>query len=259
VLVLAAPARSALSLALRYRRPASVDLAAAWIEGNIKSHALVATGLPRFVLARDRFEVRSWAPLRDCPPRVLRHYDLLVAARAELLELPVRLLGDFDDGSGSLVVAAPERPPLEPIVPAKAAASHDADHAAGPWSRRSAWRSPEGSAWISAEWAAPEAIERVELVSDQAGGLKPQSLEIEGRMGPEAAWRKLAVWPLRPGRLSRQSLDGPPGQIYVMVPAVSLTGLRISSQGGGEWGLARIDVLAAVDAAPLSSADRAGR
>jgi hypothetical protein len=244
VAVLAVPTRSSVSLALRYLQPTSVDRAAGFIEASFPGHTLVATGLPRFALLRDRFEVRSWAPLHNCPPVVLRHYDLVVATREELAGLGFRLLREFDDGSDALGVAAPARPSLERVVPTAAAASHDPGHSLGPWLGASSWRSPEGGAWISGEWAVARRIERVEVVSDEAGGLRPQWLELEGRSDADSAWTKLDVWPLRPGRLSRQSADSPAGQIYVMAPTVPLVGLRLSSQGGSAWGLARIDVLA---------------
>jgi len=244
VAVLAVPCRSSVSLALRYLKPTSIDLAAGFIEAGFPGHALVATGLPRFVLSQERFEVRSWAPLHACPPAVLRQYDLVVAPREELSAFGFRLLREFDDGSGALGVAAPERPSLERVEPSAAAASHDPDHSLGPWLGASSWRSPGGSAWISGEWPAARRIERVEVVSDDAGGMRPHALELEGRSDADPAWTKLEVWPLRPGRLARQSADSPPGQIYVLAPPVPLVGLRLSSQGGGAWGLARIVVLA---------------
>ena len=245
VAILASPTRSAVSLALRYLQPTSIDLAARFIETSTPGHMLVATGLPRFVLLRERFEVRSWAPIRDCPPAVLRHYDLVVAPREELTPLGFRLLREFDDGSGVLAVAAPARPSLERVVPSATAASHDTDRSSGPWQGTSSWRTtgPEADAWISAEWPEPRRVERVELVSDEAGGLKPQSLELEGMSESGSSWMKLEVWPLRPGRLARQS--APPGQIYVLAPPASLVGLRVSSHGVTAWGLSRIDVLAA--------------
>lgn len=245
VAVFAPPARNSLSLAAGYLRPSSVDLAASWMEANIPRHALVATGLPRFVLDRDRFEVRSWVPL--CPPSVLRHYDLVVIPYDQLPDLGLRRFSTyrlFDDGSGPVAVVTSELPSLKRVVPTTTAASHQADHSAGPWLGTSSWRSPGGGAWISGEWQSPLMIERVEVISDEVAGLRPQWLELEGQVDPGGPWKKLDVWPLRPGKLSRQAADSPLGQIYVLAPPLKLAGLRVSGRDPVAWGVGKVTVLA---------------
>jgi hypothetical protein len=87
----------------------------------------------------------------------------------------------------------------------------------------------------------------VDVVSDAAGGLTPQGVVLEGRSGPDARWRRLPAWMLRPRTLDRQNPRVPHGQVFVLEPPAEVVGLRVVGRGSGAWGVARILVLAEPD------------
>jgi hypothetical protein len=246
-----APARSAIAVSARFRRPDALEQAATWIEKNVPGQPLVAAAYPRLVLD-DRFEVRHWAapaeiPLADLPPGVARHYDVVVGPSAELEalagpELRWRMLRAFDDGAAA--VAFPDRPSWAPVAPSRVDASEAAPDAARAWAGSSSWRSASPMGWTSGEWDRPRRIVRVEVVSDAAGGSTPQGVVLEGRSRLDGGWRRLPAWSLRPRTLGSQNPRMPHGQTFVLDPPVELLGLRVVGRGSASWGLGRVTVLA---------------
>jgi hypothetical protein len=248
-----APARGAIAVSARFRRPDALEQAATWIEKNVPGQPLVAAAYPRLILD-DRFEVRHWAapaeiPLADLPPGVARHYDVVVGPSAELEalagpELRWRMRRAFDDGEAAVAAAFPDRPEGTPVVPSKVDASEAAPDAARAWAGSSPWRSASATGWTSGEWDRPRRIVRVEVVSDAAGGLTPQGVVLEGRSRLDGGWRRIRAWSLRPRTLGSQSPRMPHGQTFVLDPPEELLGLRVVGRGNAAWGLGRITVLA---------------
>jgi hypothetical protein len=248
LLAVAPLARPAFALAAGFRAGDSLDEAASWLEKNLPGRPLVASGYPRLALA-PRFEVRSWSapaevPLAHLPAEVLRHYDAVVGLAADVdavaaAGLRVRSLRRFGTAPDLTAIALPEPATGLPVAATAYEASDAPEIAGAAWAGTSPWRTGRGDGWIAGRWTAPRAIAWVEIESDAAGGFTPQGVTIEG-LGPDARWRRLAAWAVRPRTLSQQNAEVPHGQVFVLVPPAEVVGIRIAGRGQTAWGLSRI-------------------
>jgi len=232
----AGQAAQSVPLALKYARPAAIDLAADWVEAHVPGPALVLSALPRFAIDPARFELRRTARLADVAPAVAGQYDLLVtditrdAASLEGCHTLARFPSEDGVAERTLSVLAPRsRAQLVALVP-------------GTLTR--------GETSIELGFGPARAF-RLELEAEDW----PREAWIETRATPEADWQRSRADPLRPTERDRRRLGSPGGQVYVL-SGDRIAGIRVGASRGGRWTAAALRVLALPDDAALPEAKR---
>ena len=259
--VLAPPATASARLVRRYLRAPAVDRAAEWIEGQVAAPALVAASLDRFALDPSRFEVRTLRSVREVPPEVAVHFDLVVATRRETEgRVDLTALASFeseepDPGLALLALRPVKTRGSEPVAPGRLRASHDPAGVVSAWDAdpRSVWAAPAGAGWTEAVWPAPVDVDSIEIEAGPEPGSWPQDLALLGTVDG-TSFEPLAVFGLRPNRPAKQRTGAPYGQVYVLTPSRTLRGLRVERAAGGPWSLATVRVRGTSRSSPWRAA-----
>jgi len=244
------PSVSSVRHVRRFLTTTSLERAADWIEAEIRGPALVLTSLDRLKLAPSRFEVRLAGSLLELPAGVLPWYDVIVASsRRELpalegLEPLARFDSEEEGPERSILILRPRFVMDQTPAPRPAKISSSSDAPLAPifdGDGLTTWTAPAGPTWIEMSWLEPTRVAGVAIEAGP-GPSWPQSLQLLGTSDNEP-WRRLAVEALRPTRPQRQRQGAPHGQIYVLTPPQTVSGLRIKRAEGGTWTLAGIQIL----------------
>jgi hypothetical protein len=244
------------TLLQRYLRPAAVDAAAQWIAREVKGPALLVTSLPRLQLPPERFEVRLIGSLDELPMEAPPRYDLLVATtRRELLRLSAlpqvaQFPSEDGDDDRPITVLRPRRGDVPQEQRPDTTTASFADPYGRLWDGDAAtcWEVPSGASTMEARWNTARRIDGVELSAGARPDDWPQPIRLSGLA--DTGWRRLDVEPLRPTRSIRQRPGTPHGQTFLLVPPLSLAGLRVERASGPAWALCELRALAFVPAGP---------